>query len=135
MKTINSYFVANRKTEGLTTLGDIDDAINSDKKKPITLFRTENVIERTAGLLTLLPLDKGQGLLINKCNSIHTVGMHYALDVVYLNRQLNVVKLVKNIKPARMSFSLRAKHTLELLAGEINRIGIKEGMTLVCDEK
>jgi hypothetical protein len=34
-----------------------------------------------------------------------------------------------------MSFSLRAKHTLELLAGEINRIGIKEGMTLVCDEK
>jgi hypothetical protein len=32
-----------------------------------------------------------------------------------------------------MSFSLRAKHTLELLAGEISRLDIKKNMTLMLD--
>ncbi len=126
MKTIEGYF---------SCTYNIDKKSNSDKKKLITIFSTENVFERTAGLLKFPPLNKDQGLFINKCNSIHTFGMRYALDVVYLNSQLKIVKLVENVKPKRMSFGLRAKHTLELLAGETNRLGIKEGMTLIFAEK
>ncbi|MFT6389118.1 MAG: uncharacterized membrane protein (UPF0127 family) [Cellvibrionaceae bacterium] len=122
MKTIEGYFYCSY---------NIDKKSNSDKKYLITLFSTENLFERTGGLLKFPPLNLNQGLLINKCNSIHTFGMKYSLDVVYLSRHLKVVKLVENIKPTRMSLCFGAEHTLEMIAGEINRLGIKEGMTLI----
>ena len=121
MKTIEGYF---------SCTYNIDKKSNSDKKKLITLFSTENVFERTAGLLKFPPLNLNQGLLINKCNSIHTFGMKYSLDIVYLSRHLKVIKVVENIKPTRMSLCFGAKHTLEMLTGEVNRLGIKKGMTL-----
>ena len=121
MKTIECYF---------SCTYNIDKKSNSDKKKLITIFSTENVFERTAGLLKFPPLNLNQGLLINKCNSIHTFGMKYSLDIVYLSRHLKVIKVVENIKPTRMSLCFGAKHTLEMLTGEVNRLGIKKGMTL-----
>ncbi len=121
MKTIEGYF---------SCTYNIDKKSNSDKKKLITIFSTENVFERTAGLLKFPPLNLNQGLLINKCNSIHTFGMKYSLDIVYLSRHLKVIKVVENIKPTRMSLCFGAKHTLEMLTGEVNRLGIKKGMTL-----
>lgn len=131
MKTFDSYFSGSNNIEDSTIIGVNDD----DEKIAITLFSTENIIERTGGLLRLSPLAKDQGLLINKCNSIHTFGMKYSLDVVYLNRHYKVVKLVENIKPRRMSLCLKARHTLELLSGEISRLKIKDDMTLSFDEK
>jgi uncharacterized membrane protein (UPF0127 family) len=122
VKTIEGYFYCSY---------NIDKKSNSDKKYLITLFSTENLFERTGGLLKFPPLNLNQGLLINKCNSIHTFGMKYSLDVVYLSRHLKVVKLVENIKPTRMSLCFGAEHTLEMIEGEINRLGIKEGMTLI----
>jgi uncharacterized membrane protein (UPF0127 family) len=137
MKTFEGYFSCSRVIEGLGNVkqfhDDIDEKSNSAKKIPLAVFSTENVFERTGGLLRLPALKKDQGLLINKCNSIHTFGMTYSLDVVYLNRHLKVVKLVENIKPKRMSFGLKAKHTLELLAGEISRLELKKNMTLTLD--
>ena len=121
MKTIEGYF---------SCTYNIDKKSNRDKKKLITIFSTENVFERTAGLLKFPPLNLNQGLLINKCNSIHTFGMKYSLDIVYLSRHLKVIKVVENIKPTRMSLCFGAKHTLEMLTGEVNRLGIKKGMTL-----
>ena len=121
MKTIEGYF---------SCTYNIDKKSNSDKKKLITIFSTENVFERTAGLLKFPPLNLNQGLLINKCNSIHTFGIKYSLDIVYLSRHLKVIKVVENIKPTRMSLCFSAKHTLEMLTGEVNRLGIKKGMTL-----
>jgi uncharacterized membrane protein (UPF0127 family) len=121
VKTIEGYF---------SCTYNIDKKSNSDKKKLITIFSTENVFERTAGLLKFPPLNLNQGLLINKCNSIHTFGMKYSLDIVYLSRHLKVIKVVENIKPTRMSLCFGAKHTLEMLTGEVNRLGIKKGMTL-----
>jgi uncharacterized membrane protein (UPF0127 family) len=56
--------------------------------------------------------------------------MKYSLDIVYLSRHLKVIKVVENIKPTRMSLCFGAKHTLEMLTGEVNRLGIKKGMTL-----
>lgn len=131
MKTFDSYFSGRNNIEDSTTTSAFDD----NKRIAITLFSTENIIERTGGLLRLSPLAKDQGLLIKKCNSIHTFGMKYSLDVVYLNRHYKVVKLVENIKPRRMSLCLKARHTLELLSGEISRLKIKDDMTLSFDEK
>jgi hypothetical protein len=126
MKALTGYFIASGKS------GDL---LDNDGKIIMSLLSTENFIERTGGLLRLPPLFKGQGLLINQCNSIHTFGMPYSLDIIYLSYQFRVVKWVENIKPKRMSLSLKGRHTLELRAGEISRLGIKHDMVLILDGK
>ncbi len=123
MKTYNCHF-ATSDTDNNTTIED---------SAVIKIFSTENVLERTGGLLKLPKLDNSQGLLINKCNSIHTFGMKYALDIIYLDRNYKIVKLVKSIKPRRMSMCWYAKHTLEMLSGEINHLSLVKNMTLELD--
>ena len=111
-----------------------NDRDQTGDKKIIQLLSTENMLERACGLLKLPRLNKGQGLLINQCSSIHTFGMRYALDIVYLDRHYKVIKLIEAIKPRRMSICLRARHTLELLSGEIKRLAITPNMTLMFDD-
>ena len=77
------------------------------------------------GLLGRPPLQAGQGLLIAPCPSVHTFGMRYALDLVYLDPEGQVLKLVRELKPWRMSSCPHAHATLELPAGAIERHGIQ----------
>lgn len=94
----------------------------------IDLFITQTFKERNRGLFAFKGLDSEQALLITPCRSIHTFTMKYALDLVYFDSSFRVVKLVKNIKPNRMSCSLNASSTLELLSGGIEHFGIVPGM-------
>lgn len=92
-----------------------------------SVLQTESLWERTRGLLGREALSANQALWIIPCNSIHSVGMVYALDLVYLNKHSRVIKLVQELKPLRASFALRAHSVLELRAGEISRLNINEG--------
>jgi uncharacterized membrane protein (UPF0127 family) len=57
--------------------------------------------ERARGLIAMPKPPPGEGLLILRCNAIHTFFMSYAIDAVFLDSQDRVVKCVKNIKPWR----------------------------------
>jgi len=92
---------------------------------------TESFKERNRGLLALDVLEQGEGLLITPCRSVHTFGMGYALDLVYLNKSLKIVKIIKSIVPNRMSIALFAHSTLELNSGEAQRLDLKLGMQLI----
>jgi uncharacterized protein len=89
--------------------------------------KTITALERMRGLLGRPPLQAGEGLLIEPCPSVHTFGMRYALDLVYLDPAGQVLKLVQELKPWRMSSCTRAHATLELPPGAIERSGIKPG--------
>ena len=58
--------------------------------------------ERARGLIGTERLNEGEGLLILKCNAIHTCFMRYAIDATFLDRHDRVVKVVRNIKPWRL---------------------------------
>jgi len=45
----------------------------------------------------------GRGLWIVPCHGIHTLGMAYAIDVVYLDSNLVVVHVEENVKPWRIA--------------------------------
>lgn len=79
--------------------------------------------ERCKGLLGVSGLEAGQGLWILPCNSIHTFGMSFAIDVVYLDRRQRVRKLVREISTWRVSFCLTAHSVIELPAGMIEETG------------
>ncbi len=110
---------------------------------PGALFRTDNrhcvlprvrktatLFERMRGLLARPPLARDEGLLITHCNSVHTVGMGYAIDLVYLDRRGTVLKQVSNLKPWRLSRCGGACMTLELLAGTLDALDLAAGSRL-----
>lgn len=56
---------------------------------------------RARGLLGRAELPAGHGLLINPCSAIHTLGMRFPIDVVFLNAQGRVVSLHRAVPPNR----------------------------------
>ncbi|MEO0442414.1 MAG: DUF192 domain-containing protein [Pseudomonadota bacterium] len=89
--------------------------------------RTTNSIERMKGLLGTAALTIDQGMWLSACNSIHTFFMGYDLDIVYLDGDQKICRLVSTIKPWRVDFCLRARSVLEIRSGEIDRLGLALG--------
>lgn len=83
---------------------------------------------RTRGLLATPPLKDGQGLLINPCNWIHTLGMGYPIDVLYIDRGHRVVRISEGVKPNHIGPLVRkAEAVIELPAGRIAASGTEVG--------
>lgn len=61
----------------------------------------DNFFKRSKGLIGRCGLAADEGLLIPKCNAIHTFFMRFAIDATFLDSHDNVVKVVRNIKPWR----------------------------------
>lgn len=81
---------------------------------------------RMKGLLGRESLPEGEGLLLRPCNSIHTFGMRFAIDVVFLDRELGVVAVSRNLRPGRMAWGgACARQALEVGAGwlELPQLG------------
>ena len=62
-----------------------------------------NFFSRAKGLLGRSSLAPEQGLLIRPCNSIHTFFMRFPIDVIFLNRGNEVVKVVRNLPAGRIT--------------------------------
>jgi uncharacterized membrane protein (UPF0127 family) len=85
-----------------------------------TVWHATNPWTRLRGLLGRRPLagDAVEGLLIEPCGSVHTLGMTYPLDLVFLDRHNRVVDLCGDVAPWRFRAAQgRARKTLELMAG------------------
>jgi uncharacterized membrane protein (UPF0127 family) len=75
---------------------------------------------RRARLLGLSHLDRhraGAGLLIPGCRSVHTFGMRFPLDLVFLDFDLRPVAHRSSVPPRRLVFERRAQAVLELPVG------------------
>lgn len=83
--------------------------------------------KRRTGLLKHNNLAAGEGLWIVPCEAVHTFGMNFPIDVVYLSKQRKVLKVRDNMKRSRMSFCLRAHSVLELPAGHAAATGTVAG--------
>jgi len=94
------------------------------------VWRTRNAWERLRGLLGRPRLGRDEGLLLSPCHSIHTIGMGYAIDVVYLSDQGEVLKVCGGLPPLRLSRCRGAAMTLELAAGACARHGLEPGQRL-----
>ena len=78
----------------------------------------ENARERTRGLLQRPGLPAGELMLIPRCNMIHTFGMQFTIDVIYIDGRGCIRKLVRNLAPGQMSWGgWAARQTLEAQSG------------------
>jgi uncharacterized membrane protein (UPF0127 family) len=81
---------------------------------------------RLAGLAWLSRERAGAGLLIPRCSSVHTFGMRFALDLVFLDRRGAPLAVYLNVLPRRCVGHRRAAAVLELPSpqgGEFSPLG------------
>ena len=89
---------------------------------------------RNRGLLKHTSLERGDGLWISPTQAIHMFFMKFALDVVYLDRKLKVVKTLTNLKPWRISACFSAHSVLELPVGVIEASRTERGDQLAFEK-
>lgn len=87
-------------------------------------------LQRALGLLARPPLTPRQALWITRCGSVHTVGMRYAIDVVFLSRSGQVLRVAHAVPPLRFRLCRGAAAVVELRAGAAHALGILAGQVL-----
>jgi len=90
--------------------------------------------KRNVGLLKHKSLPAGQGLWIVPCEGIHTFGMKFAIDVVFLDRKKKVLKVRPDMGRRRISLCLLAHSVLELPAGTAVKTALQRGDELEFQE-
>ena len=93
----------------------------------------ETPLTRLKGLLGRKGLEQGEGLLLRPAASIHTFFMRFPIDAVWVDRDLNVLKVSPDLGPWRTAACKGAKGVVEMAAGEAERVGLSAGdkLTLV----
>jgi uncharacterized membrane protein (UPF0127 family) len=69
---------------------------------------------RLLGLAGLRRTAAGPGLLIPDCRSVHTFGMRFPIDLVFLDANLLAVRVCRRIAPRRIAVERRARYVLEV---------------------
>jgi hypothetical protein len=93
----------------------------------IRVLIADTAVERMRGLLGRGNLASDEALLLRPCRSVHTFGMRFLIDVLFLDRHGRVVSLHADTPPRRLLFSFRATQTLEMPAGAVRSRAIKSG--------
>ena len=89
---------------------------------------------RLRGLLGTAESEGAKGCWIEPCNSIHTFGMSYPIDAYFLNRQNQVVAVLKGLKPNRISpIYFDAHSVLEFSCGASKSCVVGDQFILECE--
>ena len=84
--------------------------------------KADNFLTRLVGLLKRTHLGPEEALWLMPSKGIHTIGMKFPIDVVFLTRDNHVVGLMSGLPPYRVSaIHLRGYSVLELPNGTIKK--------------
>ncbi len=81
-------------------------------------MRIELAVTRWARLRGLLGRRPPRPLLLAPAASVHTCFMRRPIDVVFLDAELRVVRVVRGLRPWRLAAAVGARAVLELPEGE-----------------
>lgn len=87
----------------------------------------DTFLTRLKGLLGTKRLETGKGIVIRPCSSIHTVGMNYDIDVLFLDSYDSVIKVISKMPASRFSVCQKSSYVVELPAGTIEATGTVVG--------
>ncbi len=87
----------------------------------------DSTMRRLRGLLGKRDLPSGHGVLLRPAWSIHTAFMRFPIDVVFLDADQIVIKIVPNLSPFKTASCRGAREIVELRAGECDRRGLALG--------
>lgn len=76
---------------------------------------------RLLGLHAIAPLSEHEGLYLSPCQTIHTFGLRFPIDVVFVDACLVELKRVDSLKMNRIAGCWKARAVIELPAGYCSR--------------
>jgi uncharacterized membrane protein (UPF0127 family) len=88
--------------------------------------------ERRVGLARLDELPRDHALHILRCPAVHTFGMRFPLDLVWLDGKGRVVRVDRDVRAGRQRACVRARSVLECSAGSADTFvaaGVGDGYT------
>jgi uncharacterized membrane protein (UPF0127 family) len=83
---------------------------------------------RLLGLAFLDRLAADEALLIRRCRSVHTFGMRFPIDVVFVDADFRVLRVVRHLPPRRVASCPGAAAVIEVNAGDADRL--RAGLSL-----
>lgn len=87
----------------------------------------DDFFSRFVGLMGRKSMRANQCFIIAPCSSVHTIGMKFSIDVIFVDTNKVIVKMVKELKPFRMASANKAKYTIEVAAGMAQQKNLKLG--------
>lgn len=94
-----------------------------------------SMLDRIVGLLATPEVLPGEGLLIERTQSIHMFFMRYPIDVVFVDKAGRVTRTVSRLKQWRVVWWARgARDCIELRAGALDGTGTERGDQLAFPE-
>lgn len=92
------------------------------------LYRADTMWSRMRGLLGRGALAPTEGLWISPCSSIHMFFMRFPIDAVFIDEQLQVVRVHEDVRPWRMARGGKFAHSvLELPPGKASFYNVRVG--------
>lgn len=105
-------------------------AVNRDRGTELAkrVETAGSFLTRLRGLRGRPALLAGEALWIVPCRGVHTRGMAFSIDVLYLDASLTILAMEENLPPGRFApVRWRARTVLELPAGTVERTGTRPG--------
>jgi uncharacterized membrane protein (UPF0127 family) len=84
----------------------------------LTVIAAQTHKSRRRGLSKLDALPATHGLHIPQTPSVHTFGMRFALDLIWLAKDGTVVRVDRDVRARRMRLCARARSVIETVAGQ-----------------
>lgn len=82
---------------------------------------------RLKGLLGTSGLPEGQAFLIRPCNSVHTFGMRYDIDVLFVSQEGRILKIMAAMPPGRIAWCKESAYVLEMPSGIVAAKAVRTG--------
>jgi len=95
----------------------------------------QSPLKRMKGLLGKKGLAPDEAIILRPASSIHTVFMRFAIDVIYIDRDNKVVKVVRDLVPYRFSAAKGAKTVIEMMTGATTTTDLQPGDQLTMTEQ
>lgn len=85
------------------------------------VFIADTPFKRIKGLLGRKIFPPGEVIILDPCNSIHTFFMRFPIDVLFVDKNYKVLKILHNLNPNRISHIYwLANKVIELPAGKLD---------------
>lgn len=98
------------------------------KESPVLIgpvYVAQNFFARLRGLFFRPKLRGREAMLLKDCSSVHTFGMTYSIDVLFLSFDGNILSIKENLRPCRLAYFFKADMVLELHAGQAKQLNLR----------
>jgi uncharacterized protein len=103
--------------------------LNQTKQTEVAnvVIEASSFMQRLLGLLPQANLQPKCTMFFPGCNNIHTAFMRFPIDVIFVDRDLKVKSVKKNVTPFKLKFDFSAYSVFEMNSGEASAAKIEVG--------